>query len=89
METIWKFELPLQTTIKLNLPKGAKFAAVQVQHDTVCVWYQVNPQNPIKERPLYLVGTGLTVPEGTTYLGTVQLNDGHLVLHVFENNKNV
>jgi hypothetical protein len=57
---------------------------VGVQFGRVCVWVLVDPEKPPVERAFSMRGTGHQCPYTTEqYLGTVVLEDGGLVLHVF------
>lgn len=58
---------------------ATKFLDAQLQGDRVTVWYEVGDDSDLWE--IYLVGTGWPVPEGATYIGTVQ--QGAYVWHVY------
>lgn len=86
MRTVWKFEVRVQngSMHKLITPKGTKLLCVQVQRGTICVWGEVDDTQPLVTRQINLVGTGhpMLLSSGD-YLGTVQLLEGSLVLHVY------
>lgn len=83
--TIWKFPLPIEDFVLLDMPKGAKVLTVQTQQETVCLWAIVNPNNETEKRGFYIVGTGHPFPKhASDYVGTVQVRNGFLVFHVFE-----
>jgi hypothetical protein len=85
MKTIHKYSLEISDTVALDLPKGAKVLSVQNQNNIPCLWALVDPAKPKEKRHFRILGTGQPVG-GTagTFLGTVLLNNGHFVIHVFE-----
>jgi hypothetical protein len=79
----------LNDVISLLLPVGSQILAVGNQYETMAFWYLFNESEKKKQsRHFRIAGTGHTVnlTDGFTFehLGTVQFNDGRLVLHVFE-----
>lgn len=68
----------------VEMPKEAKILSVGVQHGTVCIWAEVDNTAKTEMREFTVIGTGYVVPEDVKFLGTVQLHDGHIVLHVYE-----
>lgn len=84
--SIWKY--PLETTDEqiINVPVGAEFLSVQVQHGQPCIWAKVNTQeNVIVRAKVVIVGTGHPAnhTDGMMFLGTYQLHDSNFVGHVF------
>ena len=88
MKTIWKFTIKhLDAEIVLRMSNGAEILTVQVQHNQICIWAIVDPSAPLVQRYFYITGTGHPLRENITkykYIGTFQLNNGALVLHLFE-----
>jgi hypothetical protein len=85
MRTIWKFLLLPDG--KCRLPQGAQTLSVHEQWGEVCLWALVDPAAPLEDRQMLIYGTGhnILVPtENLKYLGTVLLDAGSLVFHVFE-----
>lgn len=84
MHEVWKYELnPLLS--KYEMPAGAEILSVREQNGKVCLWAKVNTMNLPEEREIIVVGTGHPLTsEQMTHLGTAHLNEGTLVLHVFE-----
>lgn len=83
MNTVWKYKLPPDNI--LQMPRGARILCVHAQRDTICLWALVNQQHTKEARLFRVYGTGHEVPDDPgTYLGTVHLQDGALVFHVFE-----
>ena len=85
MMTIWKYQLMAGDKQTIDMPSGARPLCVQVQNGVPCLWALCDPSAPKEKRYFEVFGTGHIVTPGTRdYLGTVQLLDGALVLHVFE-----
>lgn len=69
---------------KVAMPKGAKVLSVHEQRGEICVWALVDINQPKTEYPFYVYVTGFHVTEDTSrFLGTVHLEGGSLVFHVF------
>lgn len=88
-KVIWKAKLtpvPLQI---ITVPHGAKMLIAREQligaNLTPCVWYECDPEQPEEPRHIVMLGTGHRY-EGDSgrYLGVCILDEGALVLHVFE-----
>lgn len=82
---VFKYRLNVGVTTIL-MGKDAKVLAVQVQHNTPCIWALVQPGEIESERVFRVYGTGHAI-EGGSYVGTFQLHDGAFVGHVFEEAK--
>ena len=84
MTTIWKYELS-PDVLFYNLPRGAKILSAREQGDTVCFWAEVNPYEVREPRKVMVFGTGHTLPqEPMRFVGTAHIQQGVLVLHVYE-----
>lgn len=88
MQRIFKYPV-LSTDIQtLNLPLGARILSVQAQKDNVFLWALVDDaETRLSSHTIHVVGTGNPPPFGIhkmTHLGTVQLYEGALVFHVFQ-----
>lgn len=85
MTTIFKYELPVMDYVEIKMPKYARILSVQVQREQICVWAEVNPDRPQVPHAFWIRGTGHLMGEIAqgTFLGTVQLQGGALVFHVF------
>lgn len=85
MRTVHKQVLSAAKTSYL-VPDGAEVLCVQVQGEDACIWYLCDPKQPLTSRTIIILGTGHEVDEKALgrYLGTFQLMEGRLVLHVFE-----
>jgi hypothetical protein len=90
--TIWKYPLKAQDVQELVVPQGARFLSVQGQRDDICIWCLVDSLETATDAwRIHVVPTGRPCSrvEHTTLLGTVQLEDGALVFHVFRDNSPV
>lgn len=88
MLTIWKFPLVQKDEQTVTMPAGSEILSVQVQEGDVCAWALVNPAARKVDRRFLILGTGEPashVSIEAVFAGTVQLNGGSLVLHVFVN----
>ena len=89
MNTIWKFSIPLVDTFTLALPSQARFLDVQVQRGIPQMWFLLDPEEEKVPRDFVVVGTGGFVqsPDALTHLGTFQLYEGDLFIHLFESRR--
>lgn len=86
MKTIWKFTLGPGKTA-LELPLGAKILSTMVQRGEVCLWALVDTEVMKVTRIFHTAGTGHELPDRAvewTHHGSVQLADGSLIVHIFE-----
>lgn len=81
---IWKFQLHIMERQQVFMPVPATPLCVQMQGERPCLWVEVDPNNPMGNVELTIVGTGQVVPEGSRYVNTFLMNDGVLVFHVYE-----
>ncbi len=85
MDTIYKYETPINDYFSLNIPEGAEILSYQLQGVTPCIWFKVDPARPIEERNFLLVGTGHPIKEkNITFIDSIQLEGGRFVFHLFE-----
>lgn len=69
------------------MPSTAKILAVGVQHEQPVLWAEHDAYDELREtRRIMVIGTGweFHYPENTKYLGTVILQGGYLVAHIYE-----
>ena len=85
MQTIFKYELPIQDTFTLTLPKGTHALHVGMQREIPCLWCLVDPdEDHYVEHAMRCYGTGHPVPAVPGhYLGTVLMRSDSLVFHFF------
>ena len=86
--TIWKETLKFVQAQRVQLPRGSKILSVQAQNNRPTIWFQCDPAAPSEDREIFIVPTGETAPYPADFhykfLGTVQLDDGSKVIHIFE-----
>ena len=87
---VYKYPCPIEDSFSLDLPVGAEILHLDVQRGVPCLWILVNPSKTAKTetRAFLYVGTGHEHPSrfwhGLEHVGTVQLEKGTLVFHLFE-----
>lgn len=91
MLTIWKHTFDLKhgdNVFALRMPQGAEILHVADQYGNPCIWLKTETENAPVERIFWLFGTGKRMPEpgypNLEFVGTVMLERGTLVLHIFE-----
>lgn len=87
MKTIWKTVLRAEVQQTIKIPQGAQFIAAREQHEKMCVWYICDPEAPMVERHILILGTGHVILPDTGNLspiGCAMLEDGAEVYHIFE-----
>lgn len=86
MRTVYKYALPLDDLVTVELPGGAKILCVQAQRDVPTIWALVDTFNSPEPRTFRIAGTGHPIEDMHTdnYIGTFQMRGGSLVFHLFE-----
>jgi len=86
MNAVWKYPLLIQRNQTVTIPRNSHLLVAQLQHGVVCLWVRVDRERTETETiNILMVGTGHDIPEDfLSHLGTVQLEEGTLVLHIFE-----
>ena len=87
MKTIWKYQIPPQDFITIEMPKNAKILSFHTQNDIPCIWVLVNSDAPKEPRTLLLRGTGHPIKiasECLKYIGSTLMMNDSLVWHLFE-----
>jgi hypothetical protein len=83
---IFKYELltNFNGSQAIEMPQGAIVLTVQVQRNQPVLWAMVNPDAPKVRRRFWMFPTGDDGEMlGKDYVGTVQLDRGDFVIHVF------
>jgi hypothetical protein len=91
MKTVYKYPLPENSIgpvafygpFKLQMPRGAKPLLVAVQNDNVCLWAEVEVDQPVISTELYLVGTGKECPAGVGWEHVGSYQRDSFVWHVY------
>lgn len=82
--TIWKTTIPPFVS-HIKVPRGAELLIAREQFGHVCVWYRCDPQAPLQDREIKVVMTGGdAMGDGWRYLGMAALQEGAIIVHVFE-----
>lgn len=83
-KAIWKYTLR-PSGHPIEIPKDARILSVNSQANEICLWALVDPNAPKEQRRFVPIPTGKTM-DGTnmTFIGTVLLEGGRLVFHIFE-----
>ncbi len=88
MKVIYKYPVEVEDSVTVTMPEGAQVLAVQVQRGVPCIWALVDPKMPAVDRKFRWVGTGHAHQEAfwvdLDYIGSIQLEGGRLVFHLFE-----
>ncbi len=87
MKTIWKYILKSEDEQIIEMPRGAEILTVQLQNHALCLWaivYEHVPKTP-RKIIIYFTGEEITKDKNNLkYIGTCQLSDGKIIVHVFE-----
>jgi hypothetical protein len=87
MRTIWKFAVPVTDYFDLTMPAESQILSVQSQRNDPQLWALVYPDAPKQTRHFRLIGTGHPIHDAKdnwNFIGTVQLEGGSLIFHLFE-----
>jgi len=87
MKTVYKYKVNPEDSFCIRMPAGAEVLTVQMQHGVPHIWALVNPDRdiPVVARRFHLVGTGQPFPNALgKFIGTFQILEVNLVLHLFE-----
>ena len=83
--TIWKYELNLHGITTIQMPYGAEVLCVQPQHDKPVIWAVVDRRVETESRSFEMIATGgYYYDERKKYIGTIQLDSGNYIAHLFE-----
>jgi hypothetical protein len=82
---VYKYPLPIDDVVELLLPEGAEPLCVGLQRGVPMLWARVETDNYVggRSRRFRVAGTGHPNAEGK-YIGTLLVDDGALVFHVFD-----
>lgn len=85
---MWKYSLAIDDKQDLDLPLDAQILTIAMQHNQqLCLWALVDPaQKQQVTRKLRMAGTGHPIVSDNfhKYIASVQLANGSLVFHFFE-----
>jgi len=82
--TIFKYLLPIQDCVELDLPYTSRVLSVGNQRGELCLWATMPEHVCTCKRFILIVGTGMDapIPSEARFVGTVQIEP--FVWHVFE-----
>jgi hypothetical protein len=83
---IYKYPVPDKSSIDLDLPLGAKILSVEEEDNKIVLYAMVIPQLSLKIINMRVIETGAAIdfsPNEYKFIGTVKLDGGKLMLHVF------
>lgn len=84
MRKVFKYELELTDLQFIDTFAGWKPLSVQVQGEAVCLWAEVDDEEPQARYQVFVHGTGHELhPTAEVFVGTFQLMAGGLIFHVF------
>lgn len=84
---IWKYEVPITDSFELKMTPASTVLSVQMQHGQMVLWAHVpdTEWSRREKRTFAWHGTGNPCPARPgKFIGTVQLEGGALVFHLFE-----
>jgi hypothetical protein len=79
---IWKVKLEVTSVQIITLPDNADLLDAQFQSGVLYLWAAILPDQPLKERRIFILETGETFTQAYKYICTVQ--QGSLALHIME-----
>ncbi len=86
MRTVFKYEFSITDEVEIAMPLGAVVLHVGQQgigQTRICLWAEVDTQQPDETRTFYVRGTGHPLPEAdVAHVGSIVGNP--FVWHVFE-----
>ena len=82
-KTIWKYKIPDQTCLEVELPLGSTPVWGHIQDGEVTMWVEQDNSNPDKKtRKFAVYGTGYSIPYAANYITTVY--DVRWIWHIYE-----
>lgn len=86
MNRIFKYELQPKVIQEIDIHADAMILHVHEQFGAMCLWAAVNPDAPVVKKKFAVIPTGRVDIElaEMDYIGTVHMQGGSLVFHVFQ-----
>jgi len=80
------YKYPIRdTAVTLEIPELARILSVREQRGQIMLWALVEPDAPLRERRIVIIGTGHDMPNGRLdFIETFFMANGDLVFHAFE-----
>jgi len=86
--TIYKYPLPDGLEITILMPQHAQLLYIAEDPSlVVCVWAEINPNELLVKRSLFVAMTGHMIPPHVTltkYVGSCVLKSEPIVLHLYD-----
>lgn len=91
MKTIFKYQIAITGAPQdVLMSEGAVILKAMVQRGDLFLWAMVDQDGGPEDRTIRMFGTGETIDDHPrVYIDTVMLRNDSLVLHIFEEPKNV
>lgn len=84
-KTIFKHRVPISCDFSIDMTEGARVLGVQLEGGDPQVWILEDFIGPMESRGFRTFATGDRTPEDIgAFVGTIQLNGGEFVFHLFE-----
>jgi hypothetical protein len=85
MKTIYKYQIPInENPFLLKTHRYCNFLHVDCQNNALCLWVELNPEDEMITIPIYIIGTGHSLPkDNLDYIGTALMSALSLVLHLY------
>lgn len=84
MKTILEYPIRVTNTQTIRIQPNAEVILVGLDaFGRPCIWAMVDPNEPVEEFTLHILGTGHTVPPDTHHLGSFTQDSN--AWHVFSN----
>lgn len=85
MKKIFKYKIEDSHITSVEMPQCAEILCVKNQSGVICIWAIVEENATYTKRYFECYATGMPLPDAKrSYIGTVLLDDGLYVLHIFE-----
>lgn len=86
--TVWKTALKPMNVQQVAIPRGAQILSAHMQDNMPTIWYLCDTDAPLEDREIAIVATGSAAPYPAEahFIGTVLINGGSIVAHIFERN---
>jgi len=89
MKQVWKYIIEsgdFKSQLTYDIPIGGKIIYVDEQFGNICIWVEVDITKETEKRSFVVYGTGhnIKVCNNKKHVGSVKLNKGALIFHVYE-----
>ena len=81
---VYKYPLEIKDWQSITVPVGAEILSAQKQGGQLFLWAKVDRRAGPEQVSIVIHGTGHPMQPNLRFIDTVQMRDGALVLHIFE-----